>query len=96
MSSLEYMGAVSSERRETNILRLKAYLDSHDTDTYRSDEALKCVHLYNWRTFISYLNQLKKQYYDNLTVHGKQNFQIAWRESHLLMKAQEKAKRKIH
>lgn len=91
--SLEFMGAVSSERRETNVLRLKAYLDSHTTENYRSDEALQSVHLYNWRTFISYLVQLKKEYWNNLTANGKQNYEIAWRESHLLMKAQEKAKR---
>lgn len=93
MSSIYYMGAVSSEKRETNILKLKGYLDSVDTDHYRSDIALDMVHLYNWRTFISYLKQLKSQYYDNLTSTGKQNFNIAWRESNLLMKAQERAKR---
>ena len=92
--SLKMMGANSAADKETRILELKAYLNTVSTADYNSAIALKKAHVYSFATLITYLNIIKKQYWSTLSETGKINFKIADRESRLIKKANDRAKRK--
>lgn len=91
---LYQMGASSSANRETRILKLKAYINT--VKTYNSLEALNTAELYSWTTFLSYLTDIKRKYYQTLTPLGQKNFNIALREATLLKKANKKAYKVRH
>lgn len=85
------MGAASSANKETHELELKAYINT--AKDYNSLIALQKAHLYSWTTFLGYLRDIHRNYYDTLSNLGKKNYDIAKREAQLLKKVNAQAKR---